>query len=133
MFQIRKTSKIITGIYKKVNNKEDVIGEAQIFYQDEINISEKEALDFLKRDTSKKVLEIFLENLNSVDKLDMESFKNIMKNVQDKTGITKQELWMPIRIALTGVTHGPDLPLVIEIFGKTKAQDFVNQVLDKYY
>jgi glutamyl-tRNA synthetase len=128
-----KTSKIISGIYKKINNKEDLIRETQIFYQDEVDIVEKEALDFLKKDTSKKVLEIFLENLNLIDKLDMESFKNIMKNVQDKSGITKQELWMPIRIALTGITHGPDLPLVIEIFGKAKAQDFVNQVLNKYY
>ena len=128
-----KTTKIILGIYKKVSNREEVIKEAQIFYQDKINIVEKEALDFLKKDTTKKVLKKFIENLNSFDKLDMESFRQVMKNIQNETGITKQELWMPIRIALTGVTHGPDLPLVIEIFGKEKTQNFVSQVLNKYY
>lgn len=128
-----KTTKIISGIYKKVSNREEVIKEARIFFQDEIIIDDSEAQEFLKKDTSKKVLEIFLENLNEVEKLDMDSFKQIMKNVQNDTGISKQELWMPIRIALTGVTHGPDLPLVIEIFGKEKAKDFVNQVLKKYY
>ena len=128
-----KTTKIISGIYKKVSNREEIINEAQIFYQDGINIVEKEALDFIKKDTTQKVLKKFIENLNSLDKLDMENFKQIMKNVQNETGITKQELWMPVRIALTGVTHGPDLPLVIEIFGKEKALNFVNQVLNKYY
>jgi len=128
-----KTNKVISAIYKKISTGEDVKREAQIFYLDEIQITENDALDFLKKDTSKFVLEKFLENLETVDELDMESFKQIMKNVQNETGITKQELWMPIRIALTGVTHGADLPLVIEIFGKKKVENFVKQILRKYF
>lgn len=128
-----RTEKIISGIYKKINNMEDVKREAQIFFRDEISVNEKEALDFLQKDTSKIVLEKFLENLKRVDKLNMDMFKQVMKNVQEQSGIGKQELWMPVRIALTGVTHGPDLPLIIEIFGKEKAQNFVSQVLNKYY
>ena len=128
-----KTKKIILGIYKKVSTGEDVTREARIFYLDEIEITEKDALEFLKKEASRSVLEMFLESLDAVDKLDMESFKKVMADVQDQTGITKQDLWMPIRIALTGVTHGADLPLVIEIFGKKKAKDFVRQVLLKYF
>jgi glutamyl/glutaminyl-tRNA synthetase len=128
-----KTKKIILGIYKKVSTGEDVTREARIFYLDEIEITEEDALEFLKKEASRSVLEMFLKSLDAVDKLDMESFKKVMADVQDQTGITKQDLWMPIRIALTGVTHGADLPLVIEIFGKKKAKDFVRQVLLKYF
>jgi glutamyl/glutaminyl-tRNA synthetase len=53
-----------------------------------------------------------------------------MKEVQEKTGFKKEELWMPIRVALTGVNHGPDLPLVIEMFGKNKIQNFIKQALN---
>jgi nondiscriminating glutamyl-tRNA synthetase len=128
-----KTKKIISGIYKKISTGEDVKREVQIFYLDEIQITENDALEFLKKESSKSVLEKFLMNLETVDRLDMESFQQIMKNVRDETGITKQDLWMPIRIALTGVTHGADLPLVIEIFGKKKVENFVKQVLRKYF
>jgi len=55
-----------------------------------------------------------------------------MKEVQKETGIKKQELWMPIRVALTGVTHGPELPVVIEVLGKEKIQKFVEHILKEY-
>lgn len=128
-----KTRKIVSGIYKKISNVEDVVKEAKILNPDEIEITEKDALEFLKKDTSKSVLVIFLKGLEKIDELGMESFKKIMMDVQNQTGITKQDLWMPIRIALTGVTHGADLPLVIEIYGKKKVEHFVRKVLSKYF
>lgn len=126
-----KTRKIINGIYKKIDKGDDIEREAKIFYQDEIRVTEQDAVEFLKKVTSKIVLEKFLEKLKAVDALNVDTFKQLMKKVQDETGIGKQELWMPIRIALTGVTHGAELPLVIEMFGKEKAEKFVRQVLEE--
>jgi nondiscriminating glutamyl-tRNA synthetase len=127
-----KTEKIISGIYKKVDKGEDVKREAQIFYQDEIEVTEDEALEILKKNGSKIVLEQFLENLEKAGELNVDNFKQIMKEVQSQTGVKKQDLWMPIRIALTGVTHGAELPLIIEIFGKQKVESFVKQILQKH-
>lgn len=124
-----RTLKIINGIYKKINKGDDVAREARIFFEDEIEIREAEALEILKKETSKEVLETFLQKLEEVDELNIDSFKQIMKSVQDQTGIKKQDLWMPVRVALTGVTHGAELPLIIEIFGKQKVVSFVAQVL----
>ena len=67
--------------------------------------------------------------MDSVSTIGIDEFQAIMEEVQQETGYKKQELWMPIRVALTGVTHGPDLPLVIEIFGKSKIQNFIQQAL----
>jgi glutamyl/glutaminyl-tRNA synthetase len=53
-----------------------------------------------------------------------------MKEVQNESGVKKQDLWMPVRVALTGVRHGPDLPLVIQIMGKEKIENFVRQALE---
>ena len=64
--------------------------------------------------------------------INVEIFRSIMKEVQQESGFVKEELWMPIRVALTGVTHGPDLPLVIEILGKKKIANFVKQALNSY-
>lgn len=127
-----RTKKMIAAVYKHIHKGEDIVEETRIFYIDEVEISEPEALDFLKKESSKIVLEYFLTALEKVDELNVDSFRQIMKTIQEETGIKKQELWMPVRIALTGVTHGPELPIVIEIFGKSRAEMFTRQVLQKY-
>ena len=35
---------------------------------------------------------------------------------------------MPIRAAVTGQTHGPDLPKAIELLGKEKVQNRIQKV-----
>ncbi len=128
-----RTRKIILAVYKGIEKGEDIARAASIFYHDRLTIEEPEAIEFLKKDTSRTVLEQFSRKLDSVDKLDMDTFKQIMKEIQKETGIKKQELWMPVRIAITGVTHGPELPLVIEILGLEKVRQFVRQVLQEFY
>ncbi len=128
-----RTRKIILAVYKGIEKGEDIVKAASLFYHDTLTIEEPEAIAFLQKETSRTVLEKFAEKLQAVNQLDMETFKQIMKEVQKETGIKKQELWMPVRIAITGVTHGPELPLVIEILGLEKVQRFVQQVLHDFY
>ena len=52
-----------------------------------------------------------------------------MGNVQKETGIKGKELWMPVRSALTGLTEGPELPQVIQILGRKKILDYLDQAL----
>ncbi|NIR52922.1 glutamate--tRNA ligase, partial [candidate division KSB1 bacterium] len=127
-----KTRKVILAVYKRINTGQEVFHRARIFYQDSIEVEEAEALEILKKDTTQVVLEGFLQKLKDVDQLNMDNFRQLMKEVQKETGIKGPDLWKPIRVALTGETSGPELPVVIDIFGKEKVQDFIRQVLDKY-
>ena len=43
-----------------------------------------------------------------------------IKEVQKETGIKGKQLFMPIRVAVTGQMHGPELPNTIEVLGKEK-------------
>jgi nondiscriminating glutamyl-tRNA synthetase len=60
----------------------------------------------------------------------LDSFKIVMGNVQKETGLKGKEIWMPVRSALTGMTEGPELPQVIQIFGKEKIINLLNQAID---
>ena len=42
-------------------------------------------------------------------------------NVQKETGHKGKKLFMPIRVAVTGQTHGPELPQAIELIGRETA------------
>jgi nondiscriminating glutamyl-tRNA synthetase len=44
-----------------------------------------------------------------------------MKHVKEKTGAKGKELFMPVRAALTGVVHGPELDKVFTILGRDAA------------
>ncbi len=127
-----KNRKIISAFYERISVGSDIIDQASIFYRDSIEITDEEAVRILQIPSARTVLQSFLKKVKAQPEVSVDTFKSIMKEVQQETGIKKQELWMPIRVALTGVDHGPDLPLVIEIFGKKKIQRFVQQVLDRY-
>lgn len=124
-----KTHKVISAVSKRITYGDEIKQAAAIFYSDTLNIEEPEAKEILKKNSAQKVLSHFLEKLSDQSTIDVESFKLIMKGVEEETGFRKEELWMPIRIGLTGVTHGPDLPIVLEVFGKEKVENFIRQAL----
>jgi nondiscriminating glutamyl-tRNA synthetase len=125
----QKTVKIIEVIHKRISFGDEVEQQATIFFGDNLEVLETEAKEILRKPISKDVLRSFLNEMKTAAEIDIEVFKNIMKTVQQQTGVKKDDLWMPIRVALTGVTHGPELPMVIEIFGKKKIQNYVQQAL----
>jgi nondiscriminating glutamyl-tRNA synthetase len=44
-----------------------------------------------------------------------------MKYVKEKAGVKGKELFMPIRAAMTGKIHGPELDKVFAVLGKDVA------------
>jgi len=128
-----KTRKIILAVYKNISRGEELPEKAAIFYRDTIEISNANARAVLAKSTSRTVVQTFLAKIKPQESLDLNSFSAIMKEIQNETGIKKQDLWMPVRVALTGYTHGPELPIVIEVLGKEKIQNFVEQVISKFY
>ena len=69
-----------------------------------------------------------MAKLAEVDELDQEFASTIMKTLQKETGIKGKNLWFPIRAAITGSVHGPDLTSVMLIMGKEKIANRLNYV-----
>jgi nondiscriminating glutamyl-tRNA synthetase len=53
-----------------------------------------------------------------------------MATIQTETGVKGKDLWMPVRVALTGSTAGPELPEVIQIMGKQKILEHLDRAID---
>ncbi len=49
-----------------------------------------------------------------------EGVKSAVRTVGETLGIKGRELFQPIRAALTGRTHGPELPLIAELLGRER-------------
>ena len=48
------------------------------------------------------------------------NFKPLMREIEEETGCNGKDLYLPIRIALTGQDKGPELYFILPILGKKK-------------
>jgi glutamyl-tRNA synthetase len=53
---------------------------------------------------------------------DTETWGAWTAKVKDATGRKGKELFMPLRLALTGLEHGPELKLMLPLIGETETR-----------
>ena len=127
-----KNESIALSFKERISTVNDLKEKASIFFDEEIETYEEEALEWIKKPSSQKVFSIMLDELENVSEVNLDVFKMLMKNVQQKSEVKGQDLWMPVRAAMTGMTSGPELPIVIEIFGKKKMVTLLDAAINKF-
>ena len=111
-------------IYKDhISYGKEINDVVNIFFNDEINIS-KENQEFLESDPMiNEVINCYKEELTNLKEWHVEDIANVINIVKEKTGVKGKLLYMPIRIKISGVEHGPELPDEIYLIGKEKVID----------
>ena len=111
-------------IYKDhISYGKEINDVVNIFFNDEINIS-KENQEFLESDPMiNEVINCYKEELANLKEWHVEDIANVINIVKEKTGVKGKLLYMPIRIKISGVEHGPELPDEIYLIGKEKVID----------
>ena len=99
-----------------------------MFFQDHLEL-DNAAKEVLAGEGVPTVLAAFKAQLESLETVDAANVLASIKAVQKETGIKGKNLWMPIRVAVSGVTHGPELPETVEILGREKALAHLDQVM----
>ena len=108
-------------IYKDhISYGKEINDVVSIFFNDEIIIS-KENEEFLNSDENiTKVIETYHDELEKITDWNVDAIAEVINIVKEKTGIKGKLLYMPIRIKISGVEHGPELPDEIYLIGKEK-------------
>lgn len=102
------------------------------FIKDEDMVWDEEAVEAIKTEDAKKLIDSFLNHLEEVNEIDEEFASTIMKKIQKETGIKGKNLWFPVRAAVTGSVHGPELSNAFVIMGKEKIKERLNYVKENY-
>ena len=106
---------------------------ADLYYKDDFSVDSEECQAVLKEETAAEVITLFKDKLAAVEEFTAENiqplFKQIMKQFKAEKGIKLggKSVYMPIRIALTGQMHGPDL--LVEVLGCERAVKRIGQTL----
>lgn len=77
---------------------------------------EEQALVVLQKENVLPVLEMFKDEFP--DYLEPQELQQFLKGIVKKTKLKPKDVYMPLRSALSGRTHGPELPFLIYIWGK---------------
>ena len=77
---------------------------------------EADSLEVLQADGAKQVLEAFISGLP--DFQETAEIKQFIKTLTKSLNLKPKNIFMPLRCALTGKSHGPDLPYLIFIWGR---------------
>jgi len=88
-----------------------------------------EALEVLQTDGTQEVLQAFISGLPEFS--EVEEIKQFIKSITKSLKLKPKNVFMPLRCALSGKTHGPDLPYLIFVWGREESLRRVSQVLEK--
>ncbi len=118
---------VVDAVRNNMSCMSQIIQEVDIFFKDVV-VSENH-VEFLSSEISQSVLFSFYRELQKQDTLSPEIFKEILKSVQNETKVNGKGLYMPIRIALTGREHGPELYNIVNILGINTC----NKRIERYF
>ena len=121
--------KRVVSLYQpQMSYAAEITEVSSLFFQDHLELDDA-AKEVLAGEGVPTVLAAFKTQLESLETVDAANVLASIKAVQKETGIKGKNLWMPIRVAVSGVTHGPELPETVEILGREKALAHLDQVM----
>ena len=103
----------------------------EMYFNDEFAFENEEAEAVLKAETVPTVINMLLEELPKVENLDNAAVKALFKQIQKATKLKGKDVFMPIRVALTGNQHGPELAAMVPLLGVERTAKRIKASLAK--
>lgn len=105
-----------TTIQANIEFPHDALLWAKIFFHTNAPIDE-DGLKIIKEAGE----QFFVEAEQAVDKYGTD-FQQVLADMKQTLGLGGKKLFMPMRVALTGKTHGPELAQIAELLGREKVK-----------
>ncbi len=123
-------SSMILSIRDNFIRLSDVKEFIEVYFKRAENFTE-EAKEIANLETTKPVLEAFKEKISKYDKLTLDEYKTIMKEIQKEVGAKGKPLYMAVRIGLTGTTKGPEMDSLATLLPAKELTERINQALSR--
>ncbi|MBC2242297.1 glutamate--tRNA ligase [Listeria booriae] len=111
--------KLVSLYHEQMSFGAEIVELSAMFFTDDVEFDEEEK-EVLAGEQVPEVLAAFKEEMTTIEPFAADEVKAAIKRVQKATGAKGKGLFMPIRVAVTGEMHGPELPQSIEVLGREK-------------
>jgi len=123
---------LVHTVQESLNTVSEVVNKVEFIFKDYVDILEEDALEIIKGEQVGIVLTAIKEELNNIEEIDEEYAKGFMKIIQKATGVKGKNLFMPARVALTGMAHGPEFVNILVLLGKENILKRIDYVEKNY-
>ncbi|GAA0434156.1 glutamate--tRNA ligase [Lentibacillus halophilus] len=128
----RKWAEKMIALYQEqLHYGAEIVELTDLFFQESIDYDEA-AMDVLNQEQAPEVLQVLTDKLIHLDEFEKDAIQQEIKATQKETGHRGKRLFMPIRAATTGQTHGPELPLAIELLGRDTVVSRLDSLLKEF-
>ena len=115
--QTRRWASELVALYQEqLDSAADIVDKTRLFFMDEPDL-EEEARAVLAEEHVPIVLDAFAKQVENADSMAPDVMKAALKAVQKETGYKGKALFMSVRAAVTGQTHGRDLNQTLYLLG----------------
>lgn len=125
-----KAEKLVELYKPQMSSVDEIVPLTDLFFSDFPTLTDEEKA-VMAGETVPTVLTAFKEKLEAMtdEEFQPENIFPQIKAVQKETGIKGKNLFMPIRIAVSGEMHGPELPNTIYLLGRQKSIQHIDAML----
>jgi glutamyl-tRNA synthetase len=116
-----RTRSVASSLVNYLTLPSDITEHLGLFTGGPVEISGDEARKLVADDPAQQVFARFVELAPELEHWRGEDIKAMIKTIQKDTGVKGKQLFMPLRLALTGEEHGPDLGMIAELLGREEA------------
>jgi len=117
--------KVLMVFKHNIHSFEELEDRLKIF-SDEYEIENKE---IVQTETAQLILTELAKMLKTFEKVDEDNFNKIFKDLKKRVKVKGKELFMPVRVALSGREHGPEIKHMIVLLGKNNCLDRIEKAL----
>ena len=89
-----------------------------VFFRDEVEGQDEEATEWMETEEIRVLAAALRQRIEEMGTYDEQTIKQLFKTIQKETGLKGPTFFKPVRVAVTGRIHGPDLVLVMKVLGK---------------
>lgn len=105
---------------ERLNSMREIVEEARVFIGNKAELENSEAAAILEEETVPRVIRAFRQLISAAEDMDVEAAKALLKQIGKETKLSGRKLFMPLRVALTGRTHGVELYYAIPLLGRDR-------------
>lgn len=111
-----KYYKVIDLMRQRSATLEELALVSKKFYNNIEIVEEDRSIVF--GDSAQEVYSFWIRELTQKEQWNIKEIKDLLKRTTVEIGVKGKNLYFPLRLALFGSCHGPDVPAIIDVLGK---------------
>lgn len=112
----KKYLKVIQNARVRVSSLSEIIEHSKMFYED-LDFTDEDR-ELINEENSQKIYSYLIDKLKGQESWSNDDINSLIKKAIEDLDIKGKDYYFPVRLALFGKCHGPDLPVILDILGK---------------